>query len=216
MIVTVRRCSRSHQIAYVLARHSKRYPDYAAEILNLDGRDEAAFRDDMQLDAFDAIFDKLFAEDDDILQELLVRHTPDVVGCHLNNSTWPVSRFLPRRVKELAPAVRTVVGGPGPFMGVTPKEVETFFAGNEFIDYYVIGEGEEAFAQILDNPDLPRGIIDPNAGLSVPEAKDRSLRMNDLPLPDYGDLPLSRYLKLSVASARGCPFECSFCAETVF
>ena len=153
---------------------------------------------------------------DDILQDLLARHAPDVVGCHLNNSTWPGTLFLLRRVKELAPAVRTVVGGPGPFMGVTPKEVETFFAGNEFIDYYVIGEGEEPFVEILENPDLPRGIIDPNAGLSVPEAKKRSVRMDDLPLPDYGDLPVSRYLKLSVASARGCPFECSFCAETVF
>ena len=153
---------------------------------------------------------------DDILQDLLARHAPDVVGCHLNNSTWPGTLFLLRRVKELAPAVRTVVGGPGPFMGVSPKEVETFFAGNEFIDYYVIGEGEEPFVEILENLDLPRGIIDPNAGLSVPEAKKRSVRMDDLPLPDYGDLPVSRYLKLSVASARGCPFECSFCAETVF
>ena len=40
--------------------------------------------------------------------------------------------------------------------------------------------------------------------------------MNDLPLPDYGDLQVPRYMKLSVASARGCPFECSFCAEIVF
>lgn len=42
------------------------------------------------------------------------------------------------------------------------------------------------------------------------------LSMNDLPTPDYGDLDLDRYLQLAVASSRGCPFECSFCAETVF
>ena len=131
---------------------------------------------------------------DQILQDLLARQEPEVVGCYLNNSTWPGSLFLLRKVKELAPHVRTVGGGPGPFMGVTPKEVETFFAGNEFIDYYVIGEGEEPFVEILENPELPRGIIDPNADLPVLEAKNRSLKMNDLPLPDYGDLPVSRYL----------------------
>ena len=103
----------THQTAYIFARHSKQYPDFAAEILNLDGLDEGAFRDDLQLAAFDAIFDKLFAEVDDILQDLLARHAPDVVGCHLNNSTWPGTLFLLRKVKELAPAVRTVVGGPG-------------------------------------------------------------------------------------------------------
>ena len=37
-----------------------------------------------------------------------------------------------------------------------------------------------------------------------------------MPDPDYGDLDTSRYLQLSISSSRGCPFECSFCAETIF
>ncbi len=36
------------------------------------------------------------------------------------------------------------------------------------------------------------------------------------PCPDFHGLDTSRYLMLSVSSSRGCPYECSFCAETVF
>lgn len=90
------------------------------------------------------------------------------------------------------------------------KEVETFFDTYEFIDYFLIGEGEESFLDILEDPELPRSVIDPNRALSLSQIKTTALKMDDQPLRDYGYLPLHRYLQLSVSSARGCPFECSF------
>ena len=40
--------------------------------------------------------------------------------------------------------------------------------------------------------------------------------MHDLPAPSFDGYDVDRYLMLSLSSSRGCPFECSFCAETVF
>ena len=42
------------------------------------------------------------------------------------------------------------------------------------------------------------------------------IEIKDLPVPNYEGLDVKRYLMLSIAASRGCPFECSFCAETVY
>jgi len=87
---------------------------------------------------------------------------------------------------------------------------------HEFIDYFVVGEGEPPLMQILEDPELPRGAVDPGRNLTLSESRKSFVKAEEMPAPDYGDLDVSRYLQLSVASSRGCPFECSFCAETVF
>jgi len=174
--------------------------------------------DNLEISRFDAIFSKLYGHVSILLERLLAATKPEVVGCSLLSPTWPGSLFILRRVKELMPQVRTVVGGPGPIMGITSKaeEVQTFFDLHDFLDYFVVGEGEEPFLEILDNRDLPRGILDPNEGLTPHEAKKRSPKLSQLPVPDYGNFNTKKYLQLSITSSRGCPFECSFCSETVF
>jgi radical SAM superfamily enzyme YgiQ (UPF0313 family) len=126
--------------------------------------------------------------------------------------------FILRRAKGLLPKLRTVVGGPGPIMGITSTadEIRSFFDANAFIDYLVIGEGEQPFLRILDDPGLPAGILSPPGHAPVQVAKRAAVSIGNLPLPDYGALHVERYLHLSLATSRGCPFECSFCAETVF
>ena len=207
-----------HQILYLFGRERRDYRELVAEVLNLDRRPFNSFVEHLDTARFDAIFAQLYAEVSARLERLLARTQPDVVGCTLLNPTWPGALFVLRRVKELLPGVRTVIGGPGPIMGIASRaaEVQSFFDAHAFVDYYVVGEGEAPFLEILDHPDLPRGVLDPQRGLTLEEAKRRSPRMAELPEPDYGDLEINRYLQLSIASSRGCPFECSFCAETVF
>jgi radical SAM superfamily enzyme YgiQ (UPF0313 family) len=207
-----------HQILYLFARNRPDYRELVAEVLNQDGRDSGVFADRLDVSRFDAIFAALYAHVFSILKERLAATRPDVVGCSLMNSTWPATLFLLNRVKGLQPSVRTVVGGPGPLMGLTARrqEVEAFVRRHECIDYFVIGEGERPFVEILDEPELPRGIIDRDRAVRRVEAKKALLPVSDIPTPDYGALDVSKYLQLSVAGTRGCPFQCSFCAETLF
>ena len=46
----------------------------------------------------------------------------------------------------------------------------------------------------------------------LPEA---TLNMKEVTVPDYGDFHLPNYLHLCIEGARSCPFQCSFCSETV-
>ena len=207
-----------HQLIYLNARNQTNYRELTVEVMNMNGLSEDKFMDMLDVAPFDNLFELLYSRVSSILDKILIESSPDIVGCHLNNSTWPGTLFILQRVKELFPHIRTVVGGPGPIMGITTNasEIETFMDAHDFIDYFVVGEGEQPFLEILDKPDMPRGIIDPQANLPLSELKKIAIKMDDLPLPDYGNLNLDRYIQLSVSSARGCPFECAFCAETLF
>jgi len=207
-----------HQIIYQYAKQKHNYKELVSEILNMNARPNNEFISELNIKSFDDILFKLYNEINNAIEGLLNNYKPDVVGCHLNNSTWAATLFILRSVKELMTDVRTVVGGPGPLMGIasSESEVRTFYDSHEFIDYYVVGEGEKSFTSILNNLELEPGIIDSNKDLSLEEIKKDAININEFPLPTYGNLDVDKYLQLSIASSRGCPFECSFCAETVF
>lgn len=207
-----------HQMLYLFARNRPDYKELVAEVLNMDGRDMGEFMDRLNVSRFDALFASLYARVSSNLARLLKSGPFDVAGSSLFNSTWPATLFLLKRVKSAMPGIRTVVGGPGPLMGITSRaeEVSGFLEHHEFIDNFVVGEGEEPFLRILENPEYPRGVLDPGRGLTSIEARKQFVKQEELPAPDYGQLDVSKYLQLSVSSSRGCPFDCSFCAETVF
>ncbi|RZP96971.1 radical SAM protein [Vibrio vulnificus] len=203
-----------HQMVYLFARQLKNYRELVAEVVNLSGLPLTDVLERLNTESFDSIFAILYRRVRQIVEMLMTKSKPQVVGCSLYNSTWPATLFILRAVKEISPETRTVVGGPGPLMGITAEKAEVvdFVNANDFIDYFIIGEGEAAFTHLLDNPDLPRGII----VSSELTSREKRIKMADLPLPDYSGLSVDKYLHLSVASSRGCPFECSFCAETIF
>lgn len=203
-----------HQLLYLRAYNAPNYPELCAEILNVSGKSEPEMLAALDVDAFDLIFDELYARITSTLSKIISSERPDVIGCSLYNSTWPATTFLLALSKQISPTVRTVVGGPGPSLGMAsqPSEITRFLKSNPAIDYYVVGEGERALVRILADAAFPTGIVSDRE-----LANDGSrLRLSALPDPDYGDLDVGRYLQLSVASSRGCPFECTFCAETVF
>ena len=206
-----------HQIVYLFARHKKNYKEMVADVLNMDMRPLDDFMDKFNLERFDKLFDKLYQN---IKQEIkkYIKKEIDVVGCHLNNSTWASTLFILKYIKEKYPHIRTSVGGPGPIMGFISdkKEIELFMKKNNFIDYFIVGEGENSFLEILNNKNLSPSIIDKNSLINNKSLSSNKLKMHDLPAPNFDGFDIDRYLMLSLSSSRGCPFECSFCAETVF
>jgi len=206
-----------HQIVYLFAKHKKNYKEMVADVLNMDIRSTGSFMDKLNLKRFDNLFDKLYKN---IKQEIkkYINKEIDVVGCHLNNSTWASTLFILKYIKEMYPHIRTAVGGPGPIMGFVSdkKEIELFMKKNNFIDYFIVGEGESCFLEILNNKKLSPSIIDKKSLIKSSSMASSKLRMNDLPTPNFDGCNTDRYLMLSLSSSRGCPFECSFCAETVF
>ena len=206
-----------HQLLYLNARSKTYYPDLVAEVMNMDGRNYSEFCERLDVRLFDTIFEELYAMVESLVKREMQQKEYEFIGCHLNNSTWAGTTHCLKYAKKLNGRIKTIVGGPGPVMGITssPHEVEDFMKKNDFIDHFVIGEGEKALVKILNN-EVSARIIDPVLLKSLLENSNAFIDFKKAPIPDYGNLKIQKYLQLSVSSSRGCPFECSFCAETVF
>jgi hypothetical protein len=138
---------------------------------------------------------------------------PEVVGLSL--FCWDLDAFEPvaHRIRELAPGVRLVAGGPS--VTFAPR---TVLARMPALDAALLGEGEETLAEVLG-----RGLeaADTIPGL-VWRAADGGLRETAPrpPISDLGALP-SPYLaglvdpprsNLMLEYSRGCAFRCKYCA----
>jgi radical SAM superfamily enzyme YgiQ (UPF0313 family) len=75
-------------------------------------------------------------------------------------------------------------------------------------DAIVIGEGEPAWPALID--DLLNGRL-----RRVYDATETPYDLADSPLPRFDLLDHSRYNRMTVQTARGCPYDCEFCAASV-
>lgn len=164
---------------------------------------------------------------DQALVEALLLSQSEIIGfsCYL----WNIERTLwvAEQLKQRRPDVRILLGGP------EITQDNAWVLEHPAVDWFVIGEGEATFAELLrelrDHPDLVR----PVPGLWTRRLRDRRRRLPvvngaDLPGDFQPRLPLaeldvvsSPYLAgiLDVAeeqmmfleTLRGCVFKCKFC-----
>jgi radical SAM superfamily enzyme YgiQ (UPF0313 family) len=97
-----------------------------------------------------------------------------------------------------AAGARVAMGG----LHVTPLPQEAL----EHADYIVIGEGENAWPEVVRAAE--RG--DPSRMISAPVVDAQSL-----PVPRYDLLGDRSYNRFTVQTTRGCPWRCEFCASNV-
>lgn len=157
-----------------------------------------------------------------ILQDLY-RKKPDIIGfsCYIWNIAYV--RELLADVKKVLPNVQIWLGGPEVSYdaGRTLRE-------NPVVDLIMKGEGEETFAQLLENCVRDGG--NPRnwaqiVGLayrgqddgSVTETGIRSyMDMSQIPFPyecvDVGEL---EHRIIYYESSRGCPFSCAYCLSSI-
>lgn len=139
---------------------------------------------------------------------------------------WNVNRSA--EVKERNPQSITVHGGPN-----TPKyddDIQRFFATNPHLDIAVHGEGEAAFAHVLEvlAPSLAAGEADRTRLYEVPGIsfrigdqvvhngpRDRIADLDTLPSPYLNGLFDSvgeeEIGLMTIESNRGCPYGCTYC-----
>jgi radical SAM superfamily enzyme YgiQ (UPF0313 family) len=139
---------------------------------------------------------------DEVLERLLAG-APRVIG--LGVYIWNVTRTtaLLRRLRERAPTVKLVLGGP---------EVSHETGAQEIVrlaDHVITGPGDLSFAtlarQLLDGPRPLSRVI---AGVE-PE-----LAALALPYAHYTDTDIA-HRNLYVEASRGCPFKCEFCLSAL-
>ena len=142
-----------------------------------------------------------------VLDEI-VEYNPNLLGFTIYQMNEEPTKWIIQRVKEKLPNVKIAVGGPNVQKG--------YFIKEEYYDYVVSGEGEEAILRILD--EVEHNIIHPNQQYLI-QPEDQRLNLNKFPMPDYATIDFNEYKipnGVTTELSRGCIAKCTFCEETHF
>lgn len=157
----------------------------------------------------------------------IAAEAPELVAFSAQCTTYPPTVAIARRVRELLPAARIVIGGHNASF-VDTATLERY----PWIDAIVRGEGEITFSELVSawTEDRDAARVDGvtwrgPAGIVRNPERELIADLDRLPLPDYGLLPpLAAYraacgLPRSIAIlevGRGCPHRCVYCSEASF
>lgn len=171
------------------------------------------------------IFDLTLEHDkpfEKMLEEIVIS-SPDIIGLsamsHNYVNALEIAKFLKKNTNA------TIVFG-GPHPTIMPEEV----LQNEFIDFVVLGEGEETFLKMCQCLQVKKfdgidGLCYKNNGKIVIQPKKHFIKdLDKLPFPARHLLKLDSYTLLddygnrmvTLISSRGCPFGCTFCYKGLF
>ena len=177
----------------------------------------------MQIDAFEPHLNAVFAL-------WLAEFRPRVVGIGgLFSGAWPFQKQIAQCVRRVLPEAAIVLGGIHATM--FSREILDRYP---FIDYVVIGEGEETMQTLLERLEAGSDLADvdglvyrTNGAVQV-NPKTKYSNLDFLPPPDYSLIDVREYQfqsedwwsprKLPVGqpfpilTSRSCPKRCSFCS----
>ncbi len=155
--------------------------------------------------------------------DLLQNYKPEVIGITCQTALVYSTVHLAEQIKERLKNCYIIVGGTHP--SCRPQDL----LSGEAIDVAVRGEGELTLLELLEylqgkiSIDNIDGITFKREGKFITN-KDRALikDINTLPIPAVDLLPLDKYhcspdLRIGkkvmmLSTARGCPYQCAFCA----
>jgi len=178
------------------------------------------FRDEVEIE--------LFKFPNDLAQALETRK-PDMVG--FTNYSWnfQLSYDFVERIKRKYPETIILFGGPN--YGLHTKEIDLFWKNYGLIDFYIVGEGELASGSLYRNlkehsfnvSDLKSSgkVLDGchylhNGQIIRHAPPPRVKTLTELPSPYLLGL-MDKFWNTSliplIATTRGCPFQCTMCAE---
>lgn len=178
------------------------------------------FKDQIQVRIVNMVADKV---DPESLSAYLKDYCPDVVGIRGLNIYKDVFHQISAAVKKFNKDIKVFGGGPYVTMDVHNA------SSDKNVDYFVIGEGEITFSEIIgkilmSHPFLDvKGLAYKNKNkLILNEPRDFIEDLDTLPFPDYSLVSAEKYSKFIsygynrrrqavMFSSRGCPYQCIYC-----
>lgn len=145
---------------------------------------------------------------------------PDLIGITFLSTKMGAVQNLVRVAKNMFPAVPVVLGGAHPSVLYESSLKKTG------ADYVVIGEGEEAFSELVhflesgrENPENIQGLAFQSENGDIVRTPGRPLikNLDAMPFPDRESLYRKETYRPDdfsmIMTSRGCPFNCAFCSS---
>jgi anaerobic magnesium-protoporphyrin IX monomethyl ester cyclase len=150
--------------------------------------------------------------DDDAIAHRVAAESPDVLGLSLTTRQW-------LRGRSAVAAVRAVLDVPVIAGGLHPTFSPEDVLASPGFDYVCLGEGEEAMLELVEaiaagDPDRPIANVWRRGG-ERPALRPPFEPIDELPFAarDLLDEPLGT---VHMATQRGCPFPCTYCAARIY
>lgn len=157
-----------------------------------------------------------------ITQEItrIITINPLIIGFSVITTQNSFSLWLSNEIKSTFKFTGSIVFG-----GSQPtKFQELFLKNNQYIDFVISGEGEEALLQLVKSlkgkdslENIPRLVYRDSSGKIISNKNQKYLADNySFSFPDYDGLPLDKYLApvFPIMGSTNCPWKkCSFCAH---
>ena len=162
------------------------------------------------VEALDRLVVRFFQRLDELTDEC---HLEDytVIGTSTYTTSLASSLYVLEKAKRVNAAIKTVMGG-GVFaddLALGSDNLETLLRSYGFVDHVVLGEGETLMAELL------AGTFADKRTISIEDLARLTLPIEEVPPPDFSDFDMKNYYHLTIEGARSCPFQCSFCSETI-
>lgn len=138
----------------------------------------------------------------------LIAMAPDVIGFSIYYINEAPTKWMAQELKRRMPNVKIVVGG--------SNVHKSWFHPEEYYDYVVNGEGEQALLRVLGEVELG---IKHDKPAYIEQPINERININGLPMPDYESIDFSQYEMpngVNTEISRGCTAKCTFCEETHF
>lgn len=152
---------------------------------------------------------------------------PEVVGITSSTPAYSSALIISRMIKEIDKRIKVVMGG------MHPSAMAPEVAGEDSVDFAVLGEGELTFFELLEAirngrpaQEVAGIIFRTNGELKLTQPRALIQDLDCLPFPARELMPhhlyqppptkrISAFNPTSITSARGCPFRCYFCSAHV-
>jgi anaerobic magnesium-protoporphyrin IX monomethyl ester cyclase len=162
----------------------------------------------------------------DAFAGIIMEESPDIVGFSVLTFNLLNCMEVCKIVRERSPKTKICFGG----WHTTLYPLETL--AFDFVDYTVIGEGEQTFRELVQIYQEKHNVIEEELsginGLGYKTSDGRSIinpsrevvkNLDDLPLPAYDLVDVTKYSHLlacsdrvvNIMTSRGCPNKCVFC-----
>lgn len=169
----------------------------------------------------------IYGLDTDAILERIAAYKPDIIGISCLFSTVDLTvNDLADTIREIHPSIKIVLGG------THATVMAEDLVRRDSIDFVVIGEGEQAFLELVEHLSGKRDLEDVNnltwfKGDEIQSTPQRFIDdIDKLPLPARHLLDMEGYMRIgrmqgvtrpglratTLITSRGCPADCVFCS----